>query len=70
MIKEIAANSILGISTVGITGILTYLLFIIAALISIANARGIKFINFKWHPRIAFIALVFAAIHAILAIFT
>jgi len=68
MIKEIVIDGIFGISIVNILGIIAYVLFIFTALISIASARGIRFINFKWHPRIAVIALLFATAHALLVI--
>ncbi|MFH1752223.1 MAG: hypothetical protein ABH821_04780 [archaeon] len=43
-------------------------MFIITALIPVLNSKGIRIISFKWHSRIAVIALLFAVIHGSLGI--
>lgn len=68
MIEDIAALQIAGISLIRIFGIITYLSFVFTALISISNKRGWRFVDFKWHPRIAIISLILATIHALLVV--
>lgn len=49
-------------------GIVTLLLFFLTAAIGILNLRGIRTIPFKWHPRCAMIAILFAIVHGTLGI--
>lgn len=68
MISDIGYFLILGKPVVFYLGILTYLAFVLTALIGYLSFRGQTFLPFDWHPRIAVTALVLATIHGLLAI--
>lgn len=68
MLQEIANFQILGRPLVMYGGILTLLSFMFTASISMMNKRGIKFIPFKWHSRMAKLSLFFALVHGALGL--
>jgi hypothetical protein len=68
MIRQIAAYSVFGLPVILISGIITLLLLLFTASISIMNRRGISYIPFKWHPRMAAISISLAIIHGILGL--
>jgi len=57
MLTQITYYPILGKPLIMYLGILTLLLFLIAAVIPMLNRKGINRIPFQWHPRIAKIAM-------------
>ncbi len=65
ILSSIAYYEILGLPIIIYTGMITLLLLLFTASISMFNAKGINYISFKWHPRIAKITIVFALIHAL-----
>jgi hypothetical protein len=65
MIHSFAATLFLGFPLIMYGGILSYLLFFAAAVVAILNRKGIRIIPFKWHPRLAIIAIAVATVHAI-----
>jgi dolichyl-phosphate-mannose--protein O-mannosyl transferase len=69
MFQEITYASIFGKPLIMYLGIITILLFVLTAAIALLNRRGIHTIPFKWHPRCAIIAIVFAIFHGMLGIF-
>jgi hypothetical protein len=68
MLKGIAYYLIFGKPLIMYLGITTLLCFLFTATIAILNKKGINFIPFKWHPRMAIISLSMALIHGTLAI--
>ncbi len=64
-LRVIAYYSILGKPVILITGVATFLSFLMTAAISISNRRGIHVIPFKWHARIAIFSLVLGIIHGL-----
>lgn len=65
MIAKIAYFLIFGKPLIMYAGIFTYALFLSVAAIGIMNRRGIAIIPFRWHARLAILAIVFATVHAI-----
>lgn len=65
MIANIAYTLVFGKPVIAYLGVLTLLSLYFTATISILNTRGIHFIPFKWHPRLAVITLILATIHGI-----
>ena len=49
-------------------GILTLCAFLLTAFIAVLNKRGIRTIPFKWHPRVAMIAIGCAVVHGALGV--
>lgn len=68
MFIDIAYYDILGLPLVKWLGILALFCFVLTASISILNKRKIRFIPFKYHPRMAYISLTIAAVHALLVL--
>lgn len=68
MISNIAYYVFWGKPLVFYLGILALVLFYLTALISFLNTKGIHLIPFKWHPRIAILALVLGTLHGLLAL--
>ena len=68
MFLDIAYYPLLGVPLVKWFGILAILCFALTAAISILNRRKIRFIPFKWHPRMAYVSLIVAALHALLVL--
>lgn len=67
MLENISYYSIFGKPLIVYLGILTLISFLFTASIAILNKKGIKFIPFKWHPRMAIISLSLGLIHGFLA---
>jgi len=68
MLAEIAYYQIFGKPVIMYTGILTFSSFLFTAAISVMNKKGLKYIPFKWHPRMARISIILALIHGILGL--
>jgi hypothetical protein len=68
MLAHLAYYQLFGKPLLMYLGILTLASFIFTALIPILNQRGIHKIPFAWHPRMAKVSFILAAIHAILGI--
>jgi len=66
MLKSIAYYQILGQPLTVILGILTLVFLLLAASVSIMNKKGITKVPFKWHPRLAAVAITFAILHGLL----
>lgn len=66
MFSDIAYMSIFGIYLVQLLGILTLVLMLYTASISILNRRKIRWIPFKWHSRSAYVTIVVALCHGLL----
>lgn len=66
MVSEIANYIILGRPFFIYFGILALLSLLFTASISFLNVRGIHFIPFKWHPRMAVLTIILALAHAIM----
>ena len=69
MITQIAYHSILGLPVVAYFGMITLLLLLSTATVGFLNFKMItNAIPFKWHPRLAAATIIFAIVHAILAL--
>lgn len=68
MLVDIAYYSIFGRPLIMYVGVLTLSFLFLTATISALNRRGIRVIPFKWHPRMAKITLILAAIHGTLGL--
>ena len=66
MFSDIAYTSVFGIYLVELLGILTLVLMLFTASISILNRRKIRWIPFKWHSRSAYVTIVIALCHGLL----
>lgn len=67
-LQNIAYSYLFGIPILGLLGILSYLLLWSTALVMILSRRKIAKIKAKVHFRLAYITIIVATIHAILAI--
>lgn len=65
---DFAYYLILGKPLVFYLGILTYLSFLSTALLGYFFSIGKPLLPFKWHPRIAILALTLGLIHGLLAV--
>lgn len=65
MIHSLASTLLLGLPLIMYGGIFSYLLFLATAVVAVLNHKGIRTIPFKWHPRLAILAIAVATIHAI-----
>lgn len=68
MISKIAYFMIFGKPLIFYAGVITFIAFLFTAYIGWANAKGFGRIDFKWHTRIAKIAIAVAIVHALLGI--
>lgn len=68
MFLDIAYYNFLGLPLVKWLGIVAICCFALTATISILSRRKIRFIPFKWHPRMAYISLTVAAAHTLLVL--
>ena len=68
MFQEISYFLIFGKPLIMYLGILTLCLFLFVAAIAVMNKKGIRTIPFKWHPRMAAIAICCAVIHGVLGV--
>ena len=70
MLENITYFQILGRPLIMYIGLATLLSLFFTAYIAVMNKKGVKRINFKWHPKMAGISLTLATIHALLGILT
>lgn len=68
MISSFAYQPIAGLPIVAYVGMITLVLLLATATVGFLNFRGDTRISFKWHPRLAKVAIFFAMIHAIFAL--
>jgi len=68
MFQEVSYYLIFGKPLIMYLGILTLCAFLFTAFIAVLNKRGIRTIPFKWHPRVAIIAIGCAVVHGILGV--
>lgn len=68
MFSEFAYSLIFGKPVIFYLGVITLFSFFFTASIAMMNKRGISYISFKWHPRMAKISLVLALAHGFLAL--
>ena len=68
MFQYISYALIFGKPLILYLGMLTLFAFLFTAAIAILNFKGIRTIPFKWHPRCAVVALIFALVHGALGI--
>lgn len=68
MISEIASYQILAMPLTALLGMITFLLLLLTALVSIMNKKGVTFIPFRWHPRFAALTILLALLHGILGL--
>lgn len=66
--SEIGYYTVFGKPLIFYFGIITYLLFVLAALIAFSSKRGILKIPFVWHKRVAVVALLFGLVHGLFGI--
>ena len=67
-LTKLAYYPILGKPLIFYLGIISYLLFILTALLPLLNQKGILRSTLKWHKRVAVLALTMATIHGLLGI--
>jgi hypothetical protein len=68
MFNSLTYYMIAGFPLMMYVGIVTLSLLLSTTAISVMNKRGINKIGFKWHPRMAFVTIAFAILHALLGI--
>ena len=68
MFGNVIYYSIAGFPLIMYMGATTFLLLIFTASISILNVRGFRKIGLRWHHRMAYVTIAFAAVHALLAV--
>ena len=68
MISSFAYQPIAGLPLVAYLGIATLVLLLSTGAVGYLNFRGDTRIPFKWHPRLAKTTILFAIVHAILAL--
>ncbi len=68
MLTEITYYKIFDKPLIMYLGIFTLFSFLFTATIAISNKKGIKFLPFTWHPRMAKFSIILAIIHGILGI--
>lgn len=68
MLQNVTYFLIFGKPLIMYLGIATYVSFLLTASIAIMNARGVRKIPFRWHPRMALLSIALATIHGVLGI--
>lgn len=69
MVRTLATQMFLGLPLVAVGGMVTFLLMLLTASVAVANIRfQVHLVPFKWHPRLAFVTILFAAVHAVAAL--
>lgn len=68
LLNSLAFYPILGKPFIMWDGILVFLLFTFTFLIGYLNKRGINIIPIRWHFRMAWISVIFGALHGLLGI--
>ncbi|MDD2487313.1 MAG: hypothetical protein PHS92_03015 [Candidatus Gracilibacteria bacterium] len=67
MIQTITYTLILGKPVIMYMGIITYILILLTMSVAVLNLHfQIRIINFKWHPRLAVLTIIFATLHEIM----
>ena len=67
LLRSIALAQLFGKPFIIYLGFITILSFLFTASISILNKRGVRYVPFKWHPRMARISIVLGIIHGLIA---
>lgn len=68
MISSLAYFLILGQPLIMYLGILTYLSFLMTALLGYTYFKGRPILPFEWHPRFAATSLILGTIHGLLGL--
>ncbi|MFA4942888.1 MAG: hypothetical protein WC564_04595 [Patescibacteria group bacterium] len=68
MIKSIALIPVLGQPLFLYLGLLSLILFLLAAVIGHLIFKGTKGVSFKWHPALAASAIIVGIIHMVLGL--
>lgn len=68
MVSQIAYHLVFGKPLIMYVGLLTFFSFLFTASIGYASYHGIKYLPFKWHPRLAAISITLAILHGILGL--
>jgi hypothetical protein len=66
MVYQFAYYPILGRPVAAYFGMAAFLFFIATAIVGYLNFKGKYIIPFRWHPRLAISAFIFAVIHIFL----
>lgn len=64
MIHNLAFTLFFGLPLIMYGGFLALFFLIFTATVGALNFKGIRVIPFKWHPRLALIAIIVALVHA------
>jgi hypothetical protein len=68
MFQEISYTLIFGKPVIMYLGIITFASFVFTATVGLLNFKGILWIPFKWHPRLAAISIALGILHGSLGI--
>ena len=66
--NQITYFQILGKPLIMYIGIITLLALLFTASISIASKKGIRWVPFEWHPRMARLTIALAIIHGLMGL--
>ena len=68
MLEGISYALIFGFPVIGYLGIITFASFLFTATVGLLNYRGITWIPFKWHPRLAATSIALGIVHGTLGL--
>jgi cytochrome b561 len=68
MLEDITYYNILGIPLVVYIGAISLVFLVLTALVPILTKKQIKFLPFSWHNKLAALTVIFALIHALMAV--
>jgi hypothetical protein len=68
MLQNVSYALIFGKPLILYLGVLTLFAVLLTASIAVLNFKGIRTIPFKWHPRVAAIAIFIALVHGALGL--
>ncbi len=66
MLSQIAYYLIFGKPLIMYGGIITFTVFVIVFLIPVLKTQGVNFLSFKWHKKLAWLAILLSLIHGTL----
>jgi len=68
MLEQISYALVFGFPVIMYLGIITFASFVFTASVGLLNYKGILWIPFRWHPRLAAISITLGIIHGSLGI--
>ena len=68
IIRQIAYTYFLGLPVIAYLGILTYVLLLLTSLVMVLNKKRITRFPLKYHSRLAFLTIISASVHAVMAL--